>query len=91
MSTPDPRRRSRPPSGLPVDEEEISRFQAWLEEHGYMHSSAKVWASHVRNASAHGISMPDDVDDAFLAWSNSYRCGTRQALRFFVEFRGGSI
>lgn len=91
MSTPDPDSPSRPPVDLPVDEEEISRFRAWLEEQGYTHSSTKLWASHVRNAAAHGISSPDDVDATFLAWSNSYRCGIRQALRFFDEFREGSI
>ena len=87
MSAPSLSRRHRPEGGLPVDEEELSRFRAWLVGRGYADRTATEWIRRVRWAFAHGCAHPDDVDAVFWNLSQPRRSGFRQALGAFVESR----
>lgn len=85
MSTPVPSCPPRP--GPAVDEEELSRFRAWLVDRGYAERTGKQFASRVRSAYAHGATSPDDVDVVFTGCHRSIRTGTRVALRALDSFR----
>jgi hypothetical protein len=87
MSTPCPADRPRPEGGLPVDEEELSRFRAWLVDRGYADETARIWACRIRRAYAFGVGSPDEVDAVFMRKTTPTRCGIRQALQNFDAFR----
>ena len=87
MSAPALSRRPRPEGGLPVDEEELSRFQAWLVGRGYADRTATTWASRIRRAYALGVGSPDDVDTVLWCHMNPSRTGLRQALENLEAFR----
>ncbi len=87
MSAPALSRRPRPGPALPVDEEEMRRWVLWLIARGYAESTARLWASKIRTAYAHGIGSPDAVGDEFLNWSSPLRSSLRQALRELDAFR----
>lgn len=87
MSAPALSRRPRPKGGLPVDEEELSRFRAWLVGRGYADRTAKTWACRIRRAYALGVGSPDEVDTVLWPHANPTRTGLRQALQNLDAFR----
>ena len=87
MSAPALSRRPRPEGGLPVDEEELSRFRAWLVGRGYADETARIWACRIRRAYAFGVGSPDEVDAVFRRKPTPTRCGIRQALQNLDAFR----
>ena len=87
MSAPALSRRPRPDAGLPVDEEELSRFRAWLVGRGYADRTATTWACRIRRAYALGVGSPDDVDTVLWRHTNVTCTGLRQALQNLDAFR----
>ncbi len=87
MSAPDPRRSTTAGNGIPVDEEELQRWRSWLVERGYSETTALLWLSRVRKASARGVADEAEVDAAFPAFTSGTRSGLRQALRELDAFR----
>ena len=87
MSAPTLSRRPRPAGALPVDEEELSRFRAWVVARGYADRTATTWACRVRRAHALGVGSPDEVDTVLWRHMNPARTGLRQALQNLEAFR----
>lgn len=87
MSTPPLSPRSRPEGRLPIDEEELSRFRAWLVGRSYADRTARTWASRIRRAYALGVGSPDEVDTVLWRHTNVTRSGLRQALQNLDAFR----
>lgn len=87
MSPPAPRRPTPAGNGIPVDEDELQRWRSWLVERGYSETTALLWLSRARKASARGVADEAGVDAAFPAFTSGTRSGFRQALRELGEFR----
>ena len=71
----------------PVDDEDLTRFRAWLVGRGYSEGTARLWSKRVKSAHARGISEPEEVNSAYRNHQQLTRAGMREALQRFAEFR----
>lgn len=89
MSTLPLSRPPRPGGELLIDDEELSRFRAWLVGRGYSERTVKLWAVKTRLAYRRGVICSADVDRVFSNYKQNTRCTLRQALQNFDVFRRG--